>query len=64
MTSDNMICEIKNKPCSCYFSCQYVKDRFKVIECCPKHKEMANKVYQQELQDRRELLRRNEAHGR
>lgn len=56
MTTDNMICKIKNKPCDCYFSCQYVQHRFKVINCCPKYKEMVNRVHQHELEERRKLL--------
>ncbi len=56
MTKDDTVCEIKNKPCNCYFSCQYMQHRFKVIECCPKRKEMVNKVHEHELKDRKNLL--------
>lgn len=56
ITSDSMMCEIKHKPCSCYFSYQYVQHRFKVINCCPKYKEMVNRVHQQELKERKKLL--------
>ena len=55
MTKDDTICEIKNNRCSNYFSCQYVQHRFRVIECCPKHKKIVNKVHQQELQERAKI---------
>ena len=64
MTKIDIVCEAKNKTCSCYFSCQYIKHRFGVIECCHKHKKVVNEDHKQELEERTELLRRNAAYGK
>ena len=45
------------KNCKCYYSCQYMQHRFNVKEC-EEHTEQVEKVFNKELIDREEMLKR------
>lgn len=47
-----------NEDCLKFYSCKNLWDRFKVTNCIPNRQEKIDRIHQQELKEREEMLRR------
>ena len=46
-----------NEDCLKFYGCKNLWDRFRVTNCIPYRQENINKIHQQELKEREEMLR-------
>lgn len=52
------------RDCKNYWSCKYLKHRFKTEECYPYKKVLVDSIYEEELKEREEMLKKFNNYGR